>query len=232
MRTTLASCLLLALALAATLWMTMGLRAFTAEQGRRLYVAAHQPVVPQSRLVDAAGNDHAMRDWIRSDGRDWIVTFFYTRCQSLCSVLGSRYQRIQAGLRQRGLADQVALLSISFDPKHDDVPALAAYARRMDTDPDIWRVARVGDPADLPDLLRFFGVVVIPNELGGFLHNAALLWVEKNARLTRIVDLANLWTDPVLADHPAAATPASADSGRNQVRQQPVPPHPQLAHVR
>lgn len=232
MRTALASSLLLALALTATLWMTMGFRAFTAEQGRRLYVAAHQPQVPQTRLVDAAGNVHALRDWIRSDGRDWIVTFFYTRCPSLCGLLGTRYQRIQARLRERGLADDVALLSISFDLKHDDAAALAAYAQRMDADPNIWRVARVADPADLPDLLRFFGVIVIHNELSGFLHNAALLWVEQNARLTRIVDLANLWTDPVLPDYLAGATPAAADSGRNQVRRQPVPARRPLTHVR
>ncbi|MDN5849691.1 MAG: SCO family protein, partial [Nitrococcus sp.] len=110
MRTALASSLLLVLALAATLWMTMGLRAFTAEQGRRLYVAAHQPVVPSTRLIDAAGNVHALRDWIRTDGRDWIVTFFYTRCQRQCGVLGSRYQRIQAGLKRRGLWNKAALL--------------------------------------------------------------------------------------------------------------------------
>ncbi|MDN5872588.1 MAG: SCO family protein [Nitrococcus sp.] len=232
MRTALASCLLLALAFVATLWMTMGFRAFTAEQGRRLHVAAEQPRVPRVRLVDAAGNVHALRDWVRADGRDWIVTFFYTRCQSLCGVLGSRYQRIQDALKRRGLADEVALLSISFDPKHDDVPTLAAYARRMDTDPDIWRVARVADPAELQKLLRFFGVAVIPNELGGFLHNAALLWVEENARLTRIVDLDELWTDSMLSDYLAAATPASAARGRNQLRRLPVPARPQLAHVR
>ncbi|MDN5848284.1 MAG: hypothetical protein L0H63_01415, partial [Nitrococcus sp.] len=116
--------------------------------------------------------------------------------------------------------------------KHDDIPALAAYAGRMDADPDIWRVARVADPADLPDLLRFFDVIVIPNGLDGFLHNAALLWVEENARLTRVVDLANLWTNPLLPDYLAAGTPAAAPNAPNQVRQQPVRARPQLVHVR
>lgn len=224
MRTTLASFLLLGLTLAATLWLTMGFHAFTAEQGRRLYVAAHQPPVPRIELIDAAGQSHTLRDWAQTRDRAWIVTFFYSRCQTLCTVLGTQYQRIQAELRQRGLVDQVGLLSISFDPQHDDVPALAAYAQRMSADPDIWRVARVADPADLPALLRFFGVVVIPDDLGGFLHNAALLWVNGNGQLTRVVDLADLaelWSDPMLADYLAAASPAAADRERGQARRRP-----------
>jgi len=192
-KTALASAVLLALSLAAAAWMTMGGRAFTAEQGRRLYVEAHQPLVPQTRLIDAAGHEHDLREWIRADGRTVIVTFIYTRCPSLCSVLGTYYQRIQAELRRQGRTDRFALLTISFDPR-DDVPVLADYARQMGADPAIWRIARVADAADLPALLRFFGVVVIPDELGEFQHNAALLWVDPSARLTRIADLDELWS--------------------------------------
>lgn len=206
MRTTLACLLLLVLAAAAAARMTHGFSVFTAEQARRLYVQERQPLLPQTRLVDAAGDTHALREWLRADGRAWIVDFIYTRCETLCSALGTQYQRIQADLRRRHLDARVGLLTISFDPAHDDGPALAAYARRMGADPAIWRIARVADPAELPGLLRFFGVVVIDDGRGKFQHNAALLWVDASGRLSRIVDYADAWSDPVLAPYlvPAA----------------------------
>lgn len=198
MRTALASAILLALSLVAAASMTMGGRAFTAEQGRRVYAERYHPLVPQIRLIDADGADRDLREWIRGDGRTWIVTFIYTRCPSLCSVLGTQYQRIQAGLRRRGEGERIALLTISFDPR-DDAPALAGYARRMGADPAIWKLARVADAADLAALLRFFGVVVIADDLGEFQHNAALLWVDPSGRLIRIAGLEELWSNPLLA---------------------------------
>lgn len=188
MRTALASALVLALSFVATAWMTIGGRAFTAEQGRRLQVEAHQPLVPQTPLIDATGEERVLRDWIRDDGRSWIITFIYTRCPALCTVLGTQYQQTQAELRRQDRAGDVALLTISFDPR-DDVPALADYALRMGADPTIWHFARVADAADLAALLRFFGVVVIPDGFGGFQHNSALLWVDPSGRLTRITDI-------------------------------------------
>jgi len=198
-KTALASAIVLALSLVAAAWMTMGARAFTAEQGRRLYVEEHHPQVPQARLIDATGDEHQLREWVQDDGRTWIVTFIYTRCPSLCSVLGTQYQRIQAELRKQRARDRYALLTISFDPR-DDVAVMADYARRMGADPAIWQLASVADAADLPALLRFFGIVVIPDEFGEFQHNAALLWIDPSGRLTRIADVDELWRNPALGD--------------------------------
>jgi len=197
-KTALASAIVLALSLVAAAWMTMGARAFTAEQGRRLYVEEHHPLVPRVALIDAAGDEHRLREWVQDDGRTWIVTFIYTRCPSLCSLLGTQYQRIQAELRRQGRTDRVALLTISFDPR-DDVAVMADYARRMGADPAIWQLASVADIADLPALLRFFGIVVIADDFGEFQHNAALLWIEPSGRLTRIADIDELWSNPALA---------------------------------
>lgn len=231
MRTALASSLLLALAVAAVLWLTMGLRVFTAEQARRLYVQTQQPLLPQTRLIDAAGQTHALRRWVQADGRVWIVDFIYTRCQTLCSALGTQYQRIQNDLRLRGLEDRVGLLTISFDPVHDDGPALAAYARRMGADPALWRIARVADPAALPGLLRFFGVVVIADESGQFQHNAAWMRVDASGRLTRIGDLSELWSDSLLARHLADASPPPVGENQDPDRGR-MTDHPEVADAR
>src|SRR5690606_3082949 len=82
----------------------------------------------------------------------------------------------------------VRLLSISFDPARDDVATLARYASSMNARADTWRFATVADARHLEPLLRRFPVVVIPDGLGGFEHNAALLVVDRRGRLVRIFD--------------------------------------------
>lgn len=114
----------------------------------------------------------------------------YTRCTAICVALGYEFRELQAQIVRSGLSDKVQLLSISFDPEHDTSDVLAGYAKRMRADPSIWRVGTVPDENDLRDLLDVVGIVVIPDGLGGFQHNAAFLVVDPNGQLTAIVDLA------------------------------------------
>lgn len=82
----------------------------------------------------------------------------------------------------------VRLLSVSFDPAHDDVATLARYARDLRAEPDLWRFVTLRDASALESLLRAFRVVVIPDGFAGYEHNAALLVVDADARLVRIFD--------------------------------------------
>ena len=52
----------------------------------------------------------------------------------------------------------------------------------------LWSLARVQDAAELKHLLTVFGIVVIPDEFGGFTHNAAIHLVDRDGRLARIFD--------------------------------------------
>ena len=49
-------------------------------------------------------------------------------------------------------------------------------------------VARVADPAELEALLDAFAVVVLPDGVGGFVHNAAIYRVDVEGRLVRVYD--------------------------------------------
>jgi protein SCO1/2 len=125
---------------------------------------------------------------LREDGRVAIVTFIYSSCNAVCSVLGSQYQQMQAAIVARRLQHTVRLLSVSFDPR-DTSAVLAAYALRQHAQPAIWRFASVNDDAERGILLKAFGLVVLPAPLGGFQHNAAFHIVDPAGRLTRIIDL-------------------------------------------
>jgi protein SCO1/2 len=112
----------------------------------------------------------------------------YTRCQTVCSSLGSVYQQLQAQILARDLHGRVGLLSISFDPAHDDAAALSAYASRMRVNASTWKVVSLESVPERQLLLDAFGIMVVPAPVNEFEHNAALHIVDGNGRLVRIMD--------------------------------------------
>ena len=168
---------------------TAGGSAYTTETLRRSAVAQAPVRVPNFEVVDARGQQQALRDLLTQDGRVWIVDFVYTRCMTLCLALGTVFQQLQTQVLAQGLQHRVGLLSISFDPANDQPQALAAYAQRMRMQPDIWQLVSLAKPEDRRRLLDSFGIMVVPAPLGEFEHNAALHIVTADGRLVRILGL-------------------------------------------
>jgi protein SCO1/2 len=169
--------------------MTDRFAGWTSESLRRQHIAAHPVALSATPLVDARGRPFVLDTAIRQEGKVVLVDFIYTRCNTVCSALGGEFEQLQREIAVRRLGNRVSLLSISFDPAHDNPAALAAYAQRMHADPAIWRFATVRDAAQLPGLLQTFGIVVIPDGYGGWVHNAAIHEVGANGRLQRILDV-------------------------------------------
>lgn len=163
-------------------------QAFTTENLRRAQVNREPQQIPNFALTDAAGRTANLHEMLADDGRIWIVDFVYTRCQTVCSSLGSVYQQLQQQILERGVQGRVGLLSISFDPVNDDAAALRDYAARMRMDPGVWGIATLASWQDRRRLLDSFGIMVVPAPLGEFEHNAALHLVDSRGRLIRIVD--------------------------------------------
>lgn len=189
MKTALALLLVLATGLIAIGHVTDGFRVVTTEDARLLSVQEHPRALPPTLVQYESGAAVPLAQSLRDDGRVAIVVFFYTRCNTICSVVGSEFQQLQQTLQARGLEDKVRLLSISFD-RNDGQPELAAYASRMRARPADWRFARVVDAHQRDTLLQTFGVTVVPAPLGEFQHNAAFHLLTPNGRLVRILDYA------------------------------------------
>ncbi|MBC7812459.1 MAG: SCO family protein, partial [Burkholderiales bacterium] len=122
-------------------------------------------------------------------GRLLAVEFIYTRCTTICRSLGMAFRQIRDDVPQQALGRDFALLSISFDTDQDDAASLKAYGHSYGADGAHWRVARMRSKADLKPLLDAFGVVVIPDKLGGFEHNAAIHLVGRDGKLAQISDI-------------------------------------------
>ena len=184
LRTAVAS-LVLGAASGALVWIgTDGFRALTTEQARRFAIARAPRPVPDIALEDQDGRVFTLAEY---RGRRVVVDFVYTQCATVCPLLSAGFQRLETEGRGRGARPSLQLVSITFDVR--DTPThLRTYASRFGADGDTWRFARVKNAADLPALLRAFDVVVVPDGRGDFQHNAAVLLVDAQSRLARVLD--------------------------------------------
>ena len=169
------------------LWLgTDGFSAFTAETARRADILRSPRALPAVVLEDQDGRAFRLQDY---QGRLLAVEFIYTRCTTLCRSLGMAFKQIRDRVPQQALGRDFALVSISFDPDRDDLTSLKAYGHTYGADGAHWRIARVRNTADIKPLLEAFGIVVIPDRLGGFEHNAAIHLVGRDGKLAQISDI-------------------------------------------
>ena len=192
LRTVTLSLVLALLAWASAAWLTEDFQVWTAEGARRLSVIERPAPAPAVVLAGPGFMQitqiaqPSLPTWLTATGEITIVAFFYTRCPTVCTALGSTFEQLQQSIAPN---DGVRLLTVSFDPVHDDAARLQQYASQRHADPGRWQVATVPDAAQLQRLLDAFQVVVIPDGLGGYEHNAALLIVDERGRLVRIFDV-------------------------------------------
>jgi protein SCO1/2 len=148
-------------------------QALTTESLRQVELNESPKKIPALVLVDSTNQELEIAK-LSSGKRVLIIDFIYTRCQTVCLSLGSVFQVLQAKIIELGLEDQIGLVSISFDPTHDDAQALQRYEKRLQMQPKIWRAYSLKNPNDRQSLLDAFGIMVIPAPLDEFEHNAAL----------------------------------------------------------
>jgi protein SCO1/2 len=184
MRTAVAS-LVLGAASGALVWQgTDGFRTLTSEQARRMAIERAPRALPHVVLEDQDGRAFTLAEY---RGQRVAVDFVYTQCTKVCPLLSVGFQRVDREQRARRPGDRLQLVSVTFDPR-DTPEHLRAYAARYGADGRGWRFARVRNGADLTSLLNAFDVVVIPDGWGDFQHNAAVLVVDAQGRLSRVLD--------------------------------------------
>ncbi len=170
-----------------TLWWqgTDGLQAFTSETARRLKVLESPRVLTDLTFEN---QDYESVNFSEYEGKIVLVDFIYTNCPDLCHALGFIFKSIKTELEELGLEDQVQIVNISFDVEQDTPDKLNSYVKRYTKDTRNWNALRLKDPEKLSQLLNDFDIVVIPNERGGFDHNAAIHLLDQNGRLIGIYD--------------------------------------------
>ncbi|MBL6707891.1 MAG: SCO family protein [Pseudomonadales bacterium] len=182
---TIATIVILAIGLSALTVGTNGWSTWTAEAARRQAVVERPRPLPAYQLLDSRGESLTLA---QSERDLTVVDLIYTQCPTVCLAMGAQFRQLQSELATAGLLERVELLSVTFDPANDDQSTLSDYLRRFGAVEPHWRAARFQDNDELAASLTDLGVIVIPEQSMGFVHNAAYYLIE-NGRVIEIFDI-------------------------------------------
>lgn len=114
-------------------------------------------LLPDFQLIDQKNRKISRETFA---GKPLLLTFIFTRCPvpNFCPKISGNFEKLAAEFSQNpALADQVRLLSVSFDPKFDTAEVLDAYGKTFSADPEQWRFA-TGSPEEIEKLTQAFAV--------------------------------------------------------------------------
>lgn len=164
---------------------TDGFTAFTTETARVNELKSEQPSFPNVTLEDSKEREYAFSEFA---GSYVFITFVYTACTDVCPELELNMAQVYDALPEEYVGEDINFLTISFDPERDDPETLETYRSYFGSDGETWRMARINDEEELDDLLRAFGVIVIPDGEGDFAHNSAFYLVDPDGYLVDVMD--------------------------------------------
>ncbi len=132
--------------------------------------------VPDFALTDQTGQRVSLSQFA---GKVVAVTFIYTSCPlpDYCFRLSNHFGRLSKRFPGRDLI----LLSITFDPVHDQPPVLSRYAATWKADPKTWHFL-TGSLPEVQEVCRRFGLNFWQDE-GLVTHSLHTLVIDRNGRL-------------------------------------------------
>lgn len=164
---------------------TDGFSAFTAETARLNQLVEKKPTFPDVTFEDSNSRIYPVSEF---EGKYIFITFFYTTCGTVCPQLEMNMGEVYDQIPDQYIGKDIVFLSISFDPERDDPETLNIYKDYFDADGETWRMARINDQVELNSLTNEFGVIVIPDGNGNFVHNSAFYVVDRKGTLIDVVD--------------------------------------------
>ena len=149
--------------------------------------------VPAFALTDERGLPFS-EDGLR--GHPTIVNFVFTRCDTICPVLSMKMEKLQERLSDRR-AEDIKLVSISVDPKHDTPAVLAAYAEQFHARNDKWRFL-TGEPEKVralvegPFMNSMMSEGLTPSGAPAISHNGYFVLVDANLKIRGVYDSSDI----------------------------------------
>lgn len=111
----------------------------------------------------------------------YVVDYFFTSCPTICPKVKEQELLIYDMFKGN---DNLGLLSVSIDPKYDDIERLKWYADRLEIEKGNWHLA-TGDKDFIYDIADEFFHIALEDEdaPGGFDHDGRLVLVDKNRHI-------------------------------------------------
>ena len=135
--------------------------------------------VPDFTLIDQAGHRVTLSQLA---GKVVAVTFIYTSCPlpDYCFRLANNFGQLNQRFASR-MGRDLVLLSISFDPVHDQPKVLEQYASTWKADPESWHFL-TGPLDEVKTVSRRFGLNFWPDEVY-VTHSLHTMVIDRQGRL-------------------------------------------------
>jgi protein SCO1/2 len=150
--------------------------------------------VPSAILID---QNRRQIDVAGFPGKVLVLNFFYTHCTlpDYCFRLSNNLGNVQKRFQTK-MGHDLILLSLSFDPVHDQPEVLANYARTWHADRN-WRFL-TGTPLVVKNLCALFGVNSWPDE-AELLHSLHTVILDRRGQMAANIE-GNQFTAQQLGD--------------------------------
>jgi len=134
--------------------------------------------IPSFQFVDQSG-DTINENTFAS--KAYIVDYFFTSCPTICPKVKEQEILIHETFKN---SDDLSILSVSIDPKYDDVERLKWYADRLEIEKGNWHLV-TGEKDFIYDIADSFFHIAFEDEdaPGGFDHDGRLVLVDKNKHI-------------------------------------------------
>jgi protein SCO1/2 len=133
--------------------------------------------LPDFNLTDQDGKSVSLKTF---DNKIFVVNFFYTGCSSVCGLMNRNVNAIDSFYTRNKM---VYFISITVNPKHDDVVALKKYADGFkDLSPK--RLFLTGDTGTIYNLARKgFMVNAVQTGPDDFVYSDKLILIDREKRI-------------------------------------------------
>ena len=124
----------------------------------------------------------------------YITDFFFTTCPDICPIMKTQMLRVYEEYKDN---PEIALLSHTIDPKHDNVPVLKEFSSRLDVDTGFWKFV-TGDKDTIYKLGQTSYMASIADDVNtGFVHSGRFFLIDKERQIRGAYD----GTDPESVDY-------------------------------
>jgi protein SCO1/2 len=151
--------------------------------------------VPDFTLTDQKKRPVRFADFA---GKVVALNFVYTRCvqPEYCLRIANNFGALQTRYKEQ-LGNNLILLTVTFDPVHDQPENLGEYARMWNPNPDYWHFLTGPVPA-VQRVCDLFGVSSVPDE-GLFVHSLHTAVIGRDGKLVANLE-GNQFTPQQLGD--------------------------------
>jgi len=156
--------------------------------------------IPAYTLVDQDGKPYGSE---QLRGKPYVVSFYFTRCTSICPLLMRSMKRLQDEYEAQHV-DGVHLVSVSVDPEYDRPEQLAEYAKAFGVHPGRWTLL-TGEPAAVREVAEngFKVPMGTPEPTDGapdlidIAHTGRLVLVDAEGRVRGYYDTSDLGLEEI-----------------------------------